>query len=79
MVYCMSQDSEDLELVRRATEGGSQSLQDLFTRYQDRLKTIDKARKAIVKVPKKYTDVQTTPLSVEVKEGEQTINLELKD
>jgi hypothetical protein len=50
-----------------------------ITDMKERMKRIEQARKKLVKVPAKYTAVETTPLSVNVTEGEQTINLELKD
>ncbi len=63
----------------KAAKKENADLDKQITEMKARLKTIDKVRKGLVKVPKKYTDVETTSLSVEVKDGEQTINIELKD
>lgn len=66
------------KLIKMAKKENAE-LDKEIAEMKDRLKTIDKVRKDVVKVPKKYTDIETTPLSFEVKEGEQTINIELKD
>jgi hypothetical protein len=66
------------QLIKSAKKENAE-LDKQISEMKERLKTIDKIRKDVVKVPKEYTDVETTPLKASIVEGEQTINFELKD